>query len=382
MKLDVSNNLCILQEKTKEKKHKEKKDKEKKEGKDKREKEKSNGKHREKKDKKEKNKDRKKDKEKNKEKDKEKGSTLVEKKVSGQGEEYNRAKVRQSENVQDDDKKEHSSTSEEKRQIGQFGYCNGEKPHQKVEKSRERKTTADEKKFAVQLQGHTGGNKTVLHSFTDKDSQDSIFMVEFSKRINDEGKGSGSQLVGGIMDTGFKKVESIDKFAVRNSCTVVEAEEKIKDKQVDNWKIDGQRIHHEEKFNGNAKSQNLSGSIQNKLGVSKSKDNSEGTTEGKEKLKERERDDKRGEKRKSKHKDKQSKGEDKKSKKEKRKEDNAKKDRQQSEKDSSRISDKNDVGTPNNKASHFSKDSDKNAATEGILKKRKDTEKNGFLPGE
>ncbi|KAK1381175.1 myb-like protein X [Heracleum sosnowskyi] len=368
----------LKKEKTKEKKHKEKKDKEKKEGKDKRDKEKSNGKHREKKDKKEKHKDRKKDKEKNKEKDQEKGSTSVEKKDFGQGEEFNRAKVHQSENVQDE-KKEHISTSEEKRQIGQFGYCNGEKTLQKVEKSREKKNPADEK-FAVQLLGQTGGNKTVLHSFTDKDSQDSKFMAEFSKRINDEGKGSGSQLVEGFMDTGFKKVERIDKFAVRDSCTVVEGKEKIKDKQVDNWNINGQRIHHEEKFNGNAMSQNLSGSIQNKIGESKSKDNSEGTMEAKEKSKERERDDKRGEKRKSKHKDKQSKGKDKSSKKEKRKEDKTKKDRQKSEKDNSRISNKNDVGSPNNKTSHFPKDSDKNAAAEGILKKRKDTEKNGFLP--
>ncbi|KAL8106149.1 uncharacterized protein LOC141677225 [Apium graveolens] len=369
----------LKKEKTKEKKHKEKKDKEKKEGKEKREKEKSNGKHREKKDKKEKHKDRKKDKEKNKEKDQEKGSTLVEKKVSGQGEDYIRGKFHQSGNVQDDDKKEHGNTSEEKRQIGQFGYCNGEKLHQKVERSREKKNPADEKKLAVQLEGHSGGNKTVLHTFADKDSQDSKFMVEFNKRINDEGKGSGSQMVERFMDTGFKKLERIDKFAVRDNCTVVEGKEKVKDKPAENRKIDGQRIHHEEIFNGNTMFQNLSGSIQNNTGVSKSKDISEGTMEGKEKSKEKS-DDKRGEKRKSKHKDKQSQGKDKNNKKEKRKEDKAKKDHQKSEKDNSKSSNKNGVGTPSNKTSHFSEGSDKNAATEGILKKRKDTEKNGFLP--
>ncbi|KAL1807138.1 hypothetical protein DCAR_0832994 [Daucus carota subsp. sativus] len=369
----------LKKEKTKEKKHKEKKDKEKKEGKDKRDKEKSNGKHREKKDKKEKHKDRKKDKEKNKEKDQEKGSTSSEKKLSGQSEEYNRAKVLQSEKVRDEEKKEQSSTSEEKRQIGQFAYCNGEKLQQKVEKSREKKVTADET-FSVQLQAHTGGNKAVLHSFADKDSQDSKFMSDFSKRINDDGKGTGSQMVEGFMDKGLKKVEKIDKFAVRDSSTV-EGKEKFKDKQVNSWKInDGQRIHHEENFNGNAMSQNLSGSIQNKFGVPpKSKDNSEGTMGGKEKSKEGERDDKRGEKRKSKHKEKKSKGKDKNSEKEKRKEDKAKKDRQKSEKDDSRSSNKNDAGTPNNKTSHLPKDDDKNAA-EGILKKRKDIEKNGFLP--
>lgn len=402
----MSNIFCNLQEKTKEKKHKDKKDKERREGKDKKDKEKSDKKRRDKKDRKEKNKD----KEKHKEKDQEKGSTSGEKRVLGQNENYNGAKSHQFEKERGKEKKESSSTSadkkqiganshqsekergkgkeessstsEDKRQIGQFEYCNGEKLHQNVERSRDKRNTSTEKKLSVQIQGHIGGNKPVQLSFADKDSQDSKFQLDFSKRINDEEKGSRIQLVEGFMGMGLKKDERTDRIAERDTHMVVKGKEKIKDEQVDNWKTDGQRIYPEEKFNGNAMSQNLTGSIQNNTGVSNSTDKFEQRMDGKEKSKEREIDDKRRDKRKSKHKDKQSQGTDKTREKEKRKENKAKKEHKKSKKDSLRSSNNDETGgTLNNKTPQISQDS-KNAATEGDLKKRKDFEKNGFLHGE
>ncbi|KAL8120924.1 uncharacterized protein LOC141724972 [Apium graveolens] len=385
----------LKKEKTKEKKHKDKKDKERREGKDKKDKEKSDKKRREKKERKEKNK----------EKDHEKGSTSGEKRVLGQSENCNGAKSHQSEKERGKEKKESSSTladkngakshqsekergkgktessstSEDKRQIGQFEYCNGEKRHQKVERSRDKRNTSIEKKLSVQIQGHTGGDKPVQLSFGDKDSQDSKFQLEFSKRINDEEKGSGIQLVEGFMGMGLKKDERTDRIANGDTRTVVKGKEKIKDEQVDNRKTNGQRIYHEEKFNGNAMSQNFTGSIQNKTGLSNSTDKFEQRMDGKEKSKEREIDDKRRDKRKSKHKDKQSQGTEKTLEKEKRKEDKAKKEHKKSKKDSLRSSNNDDTGGPsNNKMPQISQDI-KVAASEGNLKKRKDSEKNGFL---
>ncbi|KAK1389807.1 hypothetical protein POM88_017985 [Heracleum sosnowskyi] len=393
----------LNKEKTREKKHKDKKDKERREGKDKKDKEKSDKKRREKKDRKEKNKD----KEKHKEKDQEKGSTSGEKRVLGQSENCNGAKSHQSEKERGKEKnessstsadkkqigakshqiekergkekKQSSSTSEDKRQIGQFDYCNGDKLHQKVERSRDKRNTSTEEKFSVQIQGHTGGDKPVQVSFADKDHQDSKFQLEFNERINDEEKGSGRQLVESFKGRGLKKDERTDRIADRDTCMVVEGKEKIKGEQVDNWKIDGQRIYHEDKSNGNSMSQNLTRSIQNKTGLSNSTDKFEQRMDGKEKSKEREIDDKRRDKRKSKHKDKQSQGTDKTREKEKRKEDKAKKEHRKSNKDTLRSSNNDDtVGTSNNKTPHISEDN-KNAATEGSLKKRKDFEKNGFL---
>lgn len=392
----------LKKEKTKDKKHKDKKDQERREGKDKKDKEKSYKKRREKKDRKEKNKD----KEKNKEKDQDKGSTSGEKRVLGQSENYNGAKSPESEKERGKEKKDSNSTSpdkkqvgakshqsekqrgkeknessrtlEDKGQIGQFDYFNGEKLHQKVERSRDKRNTSTEKKLSVQIQGHTGGDKPVQLSVTDKDSQDSKFQLEFSKRINDEEKGSGSQLVEGFMGLGLKKDERTDRIADRDICMVVEGKEKIKE-HVDNRKVNGQRIYHEEKLNGNAMSQKLTGSIQNKIGLPNSTDKFERRMDSKEKSKEREIDDKQRDKRKSKHNDQQSQGTDKTREKEKQREDKAKKEQKKSKKDSLRSSNDDDtVGTSNNKTPHISNDN-KNTTTEGNLKKRKDFEKNGFL---
>lgn len=184
------------------------------------------------------------------------------------------------------------------------------------------------------------------------------------------------------MGMDWTKDEGVEKFAVRDTSMVVEVKEKKKDKRVDIWKMDGQRMEHEAKFSGNAVAQNLAGSFQNKVeGVPKPMQK----VEGKERFKEREVDDKRGDKWKSKEKEKQSQGKDNNGEKEKKKEDKTKekKESKKSEKDKTKSSNKSDlIGVLNNKTSHLAKNGDRNAPMEDNLKKRKDMEKNGFLYGE
>ncbi|XP_057514303.1 uncharacterized protein LOC130796040 [Actinidia eriantha] len=139
----------------------------------------------------------------------------------------------------------------------------------------------------------------------------------------------------------------------------------------------------ETRSSGSAVVQNLAGMAQNRVeGMPRPLEkNIERRMEEKEKSKERNSDDKRGEKRKDRGREKKSHGKDKDREKEKKKEKVKEISKSKTEDaDKFNNSNKNDrLGTWNIKSSFVSKDGDRNTATEGTLKKRKDPEANGFL---
>ncbi|PSS32798.1 Serine/threonine-protein kinase [Actinidia chinensis var. chinensis] len=140
----------------------------------------------------------------------------------------------------------------------------------------------------------------------------------------------------------------------------------------------------EARSSGTAVVQNLTGMIQNRVeGMTRPLEKKiERRIEERDKSKERGGDNKRGEKQKDRDREKKSHVKDKDREKEKKKEEKVNKINENKTKDQDKFknNNKNDhLGTWNIKSSFVSKDGDRNTATEGILKKRKDPEANGFL---
>ncbi|KAK9289097.1 hypothetical protein L1049_017569 [Liquidambar formosana] len=350
-------------EKNREKKHKkEKRDNEKRESKERREKDRSEGKQKEKKDRKERHRDKKKDREKDRDKDKD---------------------------------KDKNATSDEKKLAGQSQGHNGETFSQKEDWDKNRDSVSDEKRLSGQFVGYNG-ERLSQNSNLSEETKDSKFVQELDKRIRDENKGTRNQLVEKFTGTDRKKDEGTVRLVAKDIGTGAEGKEKNKDKRIDNRKIDGRGIEAsirgnsmvqrgiEANFRGNSMVQNLAGVVQSKVeGVPRPVEKHiERKMEGKEKTKEKESDDKRGDKRKDKDRDKKSQGKDKDRNKEKKKEEKAKEknEHKNSEQDKIKESNNNDpIGTHNMKTSDLPKDSNKSAASEGNLRKRKDYETNGFL---
>ncbi|KAA8548373.1 hypothetical protein F0562_000057 [Nyssa sinensis] len=344
----------IKKEKQREKRHKkEKRDKEKKEGKEKREKDRSDGKNRDKKDRKEKQREKKKEKEKEKEKDKdkdrEKASSSGEKRVSGQSESYIGEKLTQKEKNRDKDKISNS----------------------------------DEKKQAIQFRGYDG-EKPIRDSLPAAESDHSRLVQELDRRIRDEKKGAGRQLVEKFTGADKKKDEGMDRLVVNDTGTLAKGREKSKDKRIDNNNMDAQGIKDEAGFSGNRMGQNIAGMVQNGFQEipRPAEKNIEKRVEGKEKSKDKEGDNKQGEKRKDKDREKKSQTKDKDREKEKKKVEKVKErnDHKNTEQGKLKDSNKNDlIGTHNVKNLHLPKECDNSVATEGNLKKRKVLGTNGFL---
>ncbi|KAL2469470.1 Uncharacterized protein Adt_37606 [Abeliophyllum distichum] len=213
----------LKEEKRKEKKHKkEKKDKERKEGKEKREKDRSDDKHRVKKDRKGKHKDKEKDRGKEKEK---------------------------------------SSISEEATVSGKLEVNNGEKLP-KGGHNKDWSIFGNEAKRLTQFQGQNGGRsiQNILHT---QGIEESKFVLELDRRIRDDEKASGSQLLERVSGTEKRDQDATVCIAVRDSSGVLaEDKGKNKDKRVDNRKMGVQGFSNE--F-GNTMVQNLAGMAKSKV---------------------------------------------------------------------------------------------------------------------
>lgn len=337
----------LNKDKQREKKpKKEKKEKEKREDKERKEKDRSDGKHRDKKDKKEKDKEKKKEKEKERERDKDKDrkTPSEDKRLAVQSDGNSREKVNQKQNERDRDKdKDKNSISDEKKQVLQFQGNNGDKP--------------------------------IRNSLFAEGTGDFKFVQELCRRIRDEEGGAGSQLVDRLPFTSDGR-----EFVVKDAKNLAGGKEKNNEKGVDNRSIAGV----DARCSGSAVVQNLVGLVQNRVeGLPRLLEKQiERRVEEKEKSKEREGGDKRGDKRKDKDKEKKSHGKDKESEKEKKKEEKVREKTEHKTKDGAKLQDskKNEqLGALNVRNPHGTKDGDRNSATEGILKKRKDLEANGFL---
>ncbi|KAK4353961.1 hypothetical protein RND71_026155 [Anisodus tanguticus] len=346
-KLRTEEGDLLKEEKRKEKKHKkEKKDKEKREGKEKRDKERSDGKHREKKEKKDKHRD-KKEKHKDKKKDKDKD-------------------------------KEKSSISEETRVAIPPGASSGGKLHERDE-HKDRHISSEKAKLPNQFHVQHGEKPFKTTSLPAVEAEDSKFVQELGRRIRDEEKGAQSQLAERF-PVEWKRDEKTDRVGIKVVGNLAED----KEKGSDNNKMDVQAFRGEHKVGANAIPSSFSTMAKsNYEGIPRPLEENVGKTrEEKQKPKER-RDNKPREKNKDKEREKHSHGKQKDEEKEKRKEDKAKdkSEHKKIQEDKSKDNKKNDfvVLSNNNKLPLVSKENIAGTVTEGIVKKRKNVESNGFL---
>ncbi|CAI9771157.1 unnamed protein product [Fraxinus pennsylvanica] len=325
----------LKEEKRKEKKHKkEKKKKERKGGKEKKERDRSDDKCRVKKDRKEKHKDK-----------KDKGK-----------------------------EKEKSSISEEATVAGILEVNNGEKLPTKG--GHDNDFFVDEAKRAIQFQGQNGG-RSKQNSWISQGIEESKFVQELDRRIRDDGKASGSQLLGRVSDTQKRDQDP----AVRDSSGIL-AEDggKNKDKRVNNKKMGVQGFSNE--FIGNSIAQNLTGMAKSKVeGMPRpAEEQNDRILPSKETSKER-GDSNRDGKQKDRDRDKKSHKIDKEKDREKKK---VKTKRKSETKESTQVISK-DVGrkeagaVTSYKSPHMLEGINSSAVSEGNSRKRKDLDSNGFL---
>ncbi|KAK1593031.1 hypothetical protein Q3G72_034792 [Acer saccharum] len=355
----------LKKEKQREKKpKKEKKDKEKRESKEKKEKDRSDEKHREKKEKKEKHRDKKE--KKDKDKDKDKSSNPDEKRFPGNSEGPDGGK-----------------SSNEKKFPGKYDTHGEEKVIQKEkEKDKDRNSMSGKKKFAGQFSGHSG-EKLSQNSYRAGDIKDSKVMQDSGRRIRDEDRETGNQLVEKFSARDTKRDEGMVRLVAKATGTLDEGKEKRKDKKGVDRKLDVQSVKDEARFSGNTAVQNPAGMVQTRVeGMLRPLEKDvESKTLGKEKTKEKEGDDKHEDKRKDKNREKKAQGKDKDRDKEKKKEEKVKmkSEHKNSEKDTLKGNKKDDlIGTHNKKTLHPPVDSDKGMIEQNV-RKRKDFETNGFV---
>lgn len=334
----------LKKEKQREKKHKkEKKDKEKRESKEKKDKDGSDEKHREKKDKKEKHREKKKD------KDKEKNSGSDEKRLYGKSE------------VHDGEK-----TPNEKKFPGKSEGHNGEKfvPKEK-DRDKGRNSNSGEKKVPMQFSGYS--REYSQNSYPAGDSKDSKIVQELGRRVGDEDKRVESHLVEKFAGKDRRRDEGMVKSVARSTGSLDEGKEKKRDEK---------GVGDEVRFSGNVMFQKLSVQTEVEGMPRPLEKDSESRSEGKERTKQKEGDDRRGDKSKYNIKDKNEQGKDKEKKKEKAK---MKSEHKNIEKDKLKQINKDDrIAAHNTKALHLPKDGNRNAISEGNLRKRKELETNGY----
>ncbi|KAJ8541948.1 hypothetical protein K7X08_016814 [Anisodus acutangulus] len=333
-----------------EKKHKkDKKEKEKREGKEKRDKDRSDGKHREKKEKKDKHRD-KKEKHKDKKKDKDKD-------------------------------KEKSSISEEARVAIPPGASSGGKLHE-IDEHKDRHISSEKAKLPDQFHVRHG-EKPFKTSLSAVEAENSKFVQELGRRIRDEETGAQSQLAERF-PVEWKRDEKSDRVGIKVIGNLAEDKEQNKEKGSNNNKMDVQAFRGEHKIGANAIPPSLSAMAKsNSEGIPRPLEENVGKKrEEKQKPKER-RDEKPREKNKDKEREKHSHGKHKDKEKEKKKEEKVKdkSEHKKSQEDKSEDNKKNGfvVLSNNNKLPLVSKENIAGTVTEGIVKKRKNVESNGFL---
>ncbi|GLT97740.1 hypothetical protein SLE2022_152890 [Rubroshorea leprosula] len=372
-----TNDVDLLKkEKQKEKKHKkEKKDKEKRQSKEKKENGRSDGKNRDKKDRKEKDRDKKKEKDRNKDKDRDRSNLTDEKKLSGHTEGQSREKT----------------SDEKKLQEKSEGHNGGEFIQKEKERNKDRNSVSGENKLAGQFSGYNG-EKLNQNSHLAQDYKNSKFVQDLGRKVRDEERGTETQLVEKFMGTEQKREEGSVRLLSSKSARML-AEGKEKNKKGDNRRLDGQGIGQESRFSENALVHNVSEAVPTRVdGIPKQVDGDvdwwmevdrdvDWWMEGNEKTKDKEIDDRLGDKQKDKDREKKSHVKDKDKDKEK-KEEKAKAKVEQRNVEQGNLNKSKKVGpidTVNLKASHPSKESNKNAVVEENLRKRKEFENNGFV---
>ncbi|XP_031404376.1 RNA-binding protein 25-like isoform X1 [Punica granatum] len=366
--LNDANDFNILTDKHREKRDKrEKKDREKREGKERKEKDRSDEKQRDKKEKKDKHRDKKKDKEKEKEKERDK-----------------------------EREKDHSSSSNDKKLPTQIGRINEEKTFnekgpllsrlpagqtgemsisKEKEREKQRNSTPDGKRPA----GQTVDKIISTNNNSSRDIGDNNkYVQELEKRVGND-RNSGTQLAEKYMVAERKKDEGMVPFLAKPTAGVrPEGKERNKERRDNEQKV--------ERVNGILKVRNFSGAVQSRiLEVPTPLEQCvEKEIEWRDKLKGREDVDKRADK--WKEKDGERKGQEKvkessKERKEERSKEKSERNRH-NEQEGLRSSRKNEMlSSPLTKnLQEPVKEPDKTvAASENVLKKRKDPETNGFL---
>ncbi|EEF31295.1 DNA binding protein, putative [Ricinus communis] len=256
--------------------------------------------------------------------------------------------------------------------------------HKDKDRDREKNGTSDEKKVEGQS-GYHNGEKFGSNSQQNSVVRDSACVEELARRIKDEDRASGSQMVQKVDATDQKRSE------VRGSISIQSQEkEKIKNKNEDQRKINGQKNHFDTRVLEKAFGQTSFGMDQERVeGIVRlvEKKDTEKQMEGKEKNKQKENDGK-GDKHKVKDREKIRKSKDKNREKEEKKENSKEKEITKPSKEQPKLKDnvsklkegsKDSLDFRNIKSPERLKLSNVSLAAEGNLGKRKELERNGFL---
>ncbi|KAJ8899352.1 hypothetical protein K2173_018326 [Erythroxylum novogranatense] len=280
-------------------------------------------------------------------------------------------------------KEKHSEKKDRKKK-----HKEKEKDREK-EKAKEKRQVYDEQRLEGQSEFHNG-EKFSSNSMPDKDINDSKYVHELVKRIREEDRVSGSQMLHKIPEAEQRRVE-VQGWALDNLyLDQLEEQQKLKDKNEDRSKVSGQRNHNDAGGVENTFGQSFSGMGQERVeGITKlvEKD-TEKEIERKEKSKHKENDNK-GDKHKCRDPEKDRKAKNKKRDKEKKKEAKV---REVSEptndqakfKASSPLlkgSSKDSLDFRISRSSDPARLGSTNSTVEENLGKRKEVEINGYLPG-
>uniref|UniRef100_A0A2P2JKN5 Uncharacterized protein MANES_12G049400 n=1 Tax=Rhizophora mucronata TaxID=61149 RepID=A0A2P2JKN5_RHIMU len=257
--------------------------------------------------------------------------------------------------------------------------------HKDKDRDKEKNQIIDKKRVEGQPQLQNG-EKVGPNSLQDKEIKDSRYVLELSKRIREDDEASGSQFSQKTTATVQRRAELPGRAVDSSTGKQLEEREKVKDKNEDHRKVNGQRNHIDTRGVGKTLDQNYSGMGQEKVdGIARlvEKD-TERQTEGKEKSKHNKSDNKDN-KHKQKHRDqkKHRKSKDKEWDKEKKKEEKAR-DITDPTKEHLKLkeSSKDSLDFRIIKTPETLKLSSTSYADEGNLGKRKEPEMNGYIPGE
>ncbi|KAL4643871.1 hypothetical protein ACB092_02G122900 [Castanea dentata] len=250
------------------------------------------------------------------------------------------------------------------------------KKDKEKDRVKEKNSAPDEKRLPGQAEGHSGekliqneemdkakngiSNKTRFSGHNGEKLSESIHLAELGRRIKDDDRATENKLVENF--TYMDRNEEMVKLVAKGTGTWAEGKDKTK--RVDDRKMDLQRTAF----------------VQTRVeGLPRPfEKNIEKRMEEKEKTKEKEGDDKQGDKRKDKVREKKSQGKDKNRDKEKKKE--VKVEHKNPGHNKLKDGNKNDlIGSHYVKTPQLPEGSNKNAASEENLKKRKEVETNGVL---
>ncbi|KAF9666138.1 hypothetical protein SADUNF_Sadunf16G0197600 [Salix dunnii] len=237
------------------------------------------------------------------------------------------------------------------------------------ERDEEKNSISGEKKFAGKFSGYNGQKLIQINSNLSHHAWDSKFVKELGKRAIDEDRNQFFEKLPGTDAKGDEGMVTLVAIAPGNW-----VDGKEKNKRDDDRKMDGQGIGDEARFTGTALS--LSATFQTRCDETpRPLENGIKKMEGKDKSKQKESNDKR------KYKEKKGKEKDKVREKEKKREKPKEKiEHKKKEQDELKESGRSDVVANNSiKSSHLPKEITNSAVDEVNIKKRKDSDTNGFL---